>query len=112
MSLSRAPCATPPARSRVASELWPLETIGVVMHCPPVASLLAENRGGANVHLDLLSGLGHAIGTLHAHQVAHISGFNEATIVSHQGSLKSHGGFLGKLLHDHCPPGAESTGGA
>ena len=77
-----------------------------------MASLLAEDRGGANIHVDRSTSLGHATGSFHANHQAHLRAFHEATVVSHQGALKSHVSFFGKLLHHGRPTDADGTSGA
>ena len=74
-----------------------------------MASLLAKDRGSANVYLDRFTSLGHAIRPLHTNEITHIRAFNELAIIGPQGPLKSHGGFLGKLLHHRRTPNADGT---
>lgn len=91
---------------------WALEAIGVVMHYTPVARLLAEDCGGADVDPERLTGLDHAAGALHAHQITHLSAFNEATIVCHQGAIEAHPRLPGELPKHRLASCAEIAGGA
>ena len=80
------------------------------MHRPPVTFLLAEHGGGADVQLQRNTLPGQAAGALDADQQAHLGRFHVPAVIGHQGSRKSHGGFLGELLHHGLPYVAEGTG--